>query len=89
MTRERNATIIRLYRTGTRPVDLARQFGISRDRVRQIIDQAKRSEAQRSELESKYGGHPNIVALPDETPIEVLCPLRRPHSRLERPGYAP
>jgi len=42
MTSDRNATIIRLYRSGTRPADLARQFDISPHRVHQIIGQAKR-----------------------------------------------
>jgi hypothetical protein len=73
MSSERDSTIIRLYQSGTRPVDLAREFNISRDRVRQIVEQAKRSDARRTALEAKYGSHPKIAALPDETPIEVLC----------------
>jgi hypothetical protein len=73
MTSDRNATIIRLYRSGVRPADLALQFKISRHRVHQIIDQAKRQDAWRAELVSKYGSHPNITVLPDATPIEVLC----------------
>ena len=73
MTSERNATIIRLYRDGNCPADLARQFKISRGRVRQIIDQANRQDAWHAALVAKYGSHPKINALPDETPIEVLC----------------
>jgi hypothetical protein len=73
MTSERNATIFRLYLAGTRPAALARQFNISRHRVHQIINSANRSDAWRAELEAKYGTHPNVTALPDETPIEVLC----------------
>jgi hypothetical protein len=46
---------------------------VSLDRVRQIIDQAKRPDIQRAELENKYGTDPQIIALPDETSIEVLC----------------
>src|SRR5262249_40683331 len=42
-TSYRYATIIRLYREGARLADLALQFNISHDRVRQIIEQAKRS----------------------------------------------
>jgi len=72
MTSERNATIIRLYHDGAHLADLALQFNISRDRVRQIIEQAKRSEARRAELERKYGSKLKITALPDSTPIEVL-----------------
>jgi hypothetical protein len=72
MTSARNASIIRLYRDGARQADLALQFNISRDRVRQIIEQAKRSETRRAELERKYGSKPKITALPDATPIEVL-----------------
>jgi len=73
MTSERNARIIRLYRDGNRPADLALQFKISLHRVRQIIDQAKHQDAWNAELVAKYGPHPKINALPDETPIEVLC----------------
>jgi DNA-directed RNA polymerase alpha subunit len=73
MTSERNAIIVRLYRDGARPADLALQFNISRDRVRQIIDQAKRQDAWHAALVEKYGSHPKINALPDVTPIEVLC----------------
>jgi hypothetical protein len=73
MTSECNATIIRLYRDGTRPADLARQFKISLKRVRQIIEKAKRHDAWHAELVAKYGSHPKISALPNETPIEVLC----------------
>ena len=73
MTSVRNANIIQLFRNGARPADLAQQFKISRGRVRQIIDQAKRRDAWHAELVAKYGSHPKINALPDETPIEVLC----------------
>jgi hypothetical protein len=73
MTSERNATIIRLYRSGTRPVDLARQFSISRGRVRQIVKRAAWEEKWRVGLAGKYGSHPKIAALPDDTSIEVLC----------------
>jgi hypothetical protein len=52
---------------------IGRSSLVSLDRVRQIIDQAKRPDIQRAELESKYGTHPHIIALPDETSIEVLC----------------
>jgi hypothetical protein len=73
MTSARNANIIQLFRDGARPADLARQFKISRVRVRQVIDQAKRYDAWHAEQVAKYGSHPKISALPDETPIEVLC----------------
>jgi hypothetical protein len=72
MTSERNARIVRLYRDGNRPADLALQFKISLHRVRQIIDQAKRQDAWHADLVAKYGAHPKIHQLPDETPIEVL-----------------
>jgi hypothetical protein len=73
MTSVRNANIIQLFRNGARAADLARQFKISRGRVRQIIDQAKRQDAWHAALVAKYGSHPKITALPDDTPIEVLC----------------
>ena len=73
MTSVRNANILQLFRNGARPAAPARQFKISRGRVRQIIDQAKRQDAWHAALVAKYGSHPKIDALPDETPIEVLC----------------
>jgi hypothetical protein len=92
MTKERNATIIGLNRGGTRPVDLAKQFRISRSRVRQIIEAAKLDDARRAELERKYGSHPRVPALPDETPIDVLClcdaPIHGWSVRIRRLEYA-
>src|SRR5215831_11193471 len=73
MTSARNAHIIQLFRDGVRPADLARQYKISPKRVRQIIERAKRQDAWHAQLVAKYGSHPNFNALPNETPIEVLC----------------
>src|SRR5215475_12058774 len=73
MTSVRNANIIELFRNGARSAELARQFKISRGRVHQIIGQAKRYDAWHAELVAKYGSHPKISTLPDETPIDVLC----------------
>jgi hypothetical protein len=69
---ERNAAIVRQHQSGTRQSDIARQFKISTDRVRQIIETDERQKKQRADLEKKYGSHPDIAALPDTTPIEVL-----------------
>jgi hypothetical protein len=69
---ERNATIIQQNRSGKPHRQIANDFKISPDRVRQIITTAEQQEKRRAELENKYGHQPNIAALPDSTPIEVL-----------------
>jgi hypothetical protein len=69
---ERNAAIVRLHQNGKRRSDIASRFKISPHRVRQLIETDERHKKHRAELEKKYGSHPDIVALPDSTPIEVL-----------------
>jgi hypothetical protein len=73
---ERNLEIIRRHKSGEGPTAIARQLGMKRDRVRQIIGLAKHREKHRAELVERYGESPDIAALPDETPIDVLalCP---------------
>jgi hypothetical protein len=69
---ERNASIIELRKNGRSYAFLAREFNVSRHRVRQIVDLARREEKRRAELVATYGNRPNVSALPDDTPIEVL-----------------
>jgi hypothetical protein len=69
---ERNASIIELRKSGRSYAFLAREFNVSRDRIRQIVDLARREEKRRGELVGKYGARPNVSVLQDETPIEVL-----------------
>jgi hypothetical protein len=73
---ERNADIIRLSKTGEGPTAIARQLGMKRDRVRQIITLANHREKYRSELIERYGENPEIASLSDDTPIEVLTLCR-------------
>jgi hypothetical protein len=69
---ERNTTIIQQSRSGKPRRQIANDFKISAYRVWQIITTAERQEKRRAELENKYGHRPNIAALPDSTPIDVL-----------------
>lgn len=68
----RNASIIQLRRSGAACSVLAHQFGLTRKRVRQIVQRAERAEKRRAELLAAYGPRPDISALPNETPIGVL-----------------
>jgi hypothetical protein len=70
--RNRDAAIIRQHQVGKRVRDIARDFRISPGRVQQIVKSADRHARRRSELERKYGVRPDITALPDGTPLEVL-----------------
>jgi hypothetical protein len=51
---------------------IATQLDISRERVKQIIERVRRVERRRAELVGRYGPCPDISALPDDTPIDVL-----------------
>ena len=70
---ERNAEILRLHQLGQGPTAIARQFAMKPDRVREIIGRANHREKARAELVQRFGENPDIAALPDDTPIEVLC----------------
>jgi hypothetical protein len=51
---------------------IGRELGISRERVKQVLDRIRRAERRRGELVEKYAPCPDIAALPDDTPIDVL-----------------
>jgi hypothetical protein len=70
--RERNAAIVTLLKKGRRASDLAAQFNLSCGRVRQIARSQAPLERRRSQLKKKYGAHPRIDELPDDTPVDVL-----------------
>jgi hypothetical protein len=70
--KNRNAAIILQHQSGKPLRHIARDFGISPGRVQQIVKNADRDARRRSELERKYGFCPEIAALPDSTPLEVL-----------------
>src|SRR5262245_39287613 len=70
--RERNAAIITLLKKGRRSSDLASQFNLSCGRVRQIAISHEPLERRRSQLKKKYGLHPRVDQLPDDTPVDVL-----------------
>jgi hypothetical protein len=40
--------------------------------VKQVLAQFRREERRRAELVERYGRRPDIAALPDDTPIDVL-----------------
>jgi hypothetical protein len=74
---ERNLEILRLHRSGEGPTAIARRLNMKAHRVSQIIKQANQRENDRAELVERYGEAPDIAALPDDTPVEVLalCPV--------------
>lgn len=69
---QRNHQIIRLHEQGASLASLANQFGISEGRVRSIIELDSPLESLKNGLRATYGNHPNLDALPDETPIDIL-----------------
>jgi hypothetical protein len=69
---EREAAIIRLQKSGMTHAVIAKECGISSGRVKQIIDRVRREERRRAEFVARYGPRPDIAALPEDTPIEVL-----------------
>lgn len=71
-TRKRNAAIIRQREAGTSVRALAERYGVSQERVRQIIDLARSRDRETAELRTRFGEHPDIRNLPDDTPIEVM-----------------
>jgi transposase len=59
---DRNAEIVRLYREGYRVCDLAVQFGVSEQRICQLL--------RRKGVPRKNGGRRRWVALPSPTEQE-------------------
>ena len=68
----RNHQIISLHERGAPLASLAKQFGISEGRTRQIIEVHGPLESLKDELRATYGDRPDLYALADETPIDVL-----------------
>ncbi|MET0651395.1 MAG: hypothetical protein ABWY63_02670 [Hyphomicrobiaceae bacterium] len=68
----RNYEIIRLHAHGASLASLASQFDLSEGRIRTIIEVDGPVELLKNELRAAYGDHPNLNALPDETPIDIL-----------------
>jgi hypothetical protein len=69
---ERAAAVIELQKSGMTHSAIAQELGVSRERVKQILDRVRREERRRGELVGRYGARPDIAALPDDTPIDVL-----------------
>jgi hypothetical protein len=63
---------MRLHKSGATYAGIGRELGISRERVKQVLDRLRRAERRREELVGRYGPCPDISALPDDTPIDVL-----------------
>jgi hypothetical protein len=70
--REREAAVIELHTNGMTHSAIAQELGVSRERVKQILDRVRREERRRGQLVERYGPRPDIAALPDDTPIDVL-----------------
>jgi hypothetical protein len=70
--REREAAVIELHKSGMTHAAVAKELGISTERVKQILDRVRREERRRAQLVERYGPHPDIAALPDDTPLDVL-----------------
>jgi hypothetical protein len=68
----RNHQIIRLREQGASLASLADQFGISKGRIGFILALDGPLESLKNELRAIYGNDPNLDALPDETPIDIL-----------------
>ena len=68
----RNHQIVHLHGQGASLASLANQFGISEGRIRSIIELDNPIESLKNGLRAAYGSHPNLHALPDETPIDIL-----------------
>ena len=64
--------VIELHKSGRTKAAIASDLGISRERVKQILDRARRQERRRGGLVEQYGAYPDVAALPDDTPIDVL-----------------
>ena len=69
---ERNAEIKRLHKRGVGVSGIGRRLGVSRSRVQQIIITDEFRANHRAALIAKYGKHPNISRLPDDTPLEAI-----------------
>jgi hypothetical protein len=69
---ERNAAVIREKKSGKTYAEVAKEFGISRDRARQIVELARAAEKRRAGLVGTYGPDPDVHQLPDDMPTEVL-----------------
>jgi hypothetical protein len=83
----RNREIVRLLARGATVTEIASRYAITERRVRQIVKFLS-PEARRRRFERRYGKAPDIRALPDRTPIEVLT-LHQPKitgwsTRIER-----
>lgn len=69
---KRNAEIMRRHRRGEKQAAIARHFGVTRGRVREIIVRLTARQNLRAVLIARYGDQPDIAELPDNTSIEVL-----------------
>lgn len=70
--RKRNADIVRRSQAGETAAALAQRYGVSRERIREIVQRAKTRKDRIDALRELYGDRPNIKTLPDETPVEAL-----------------
>ncbi len=71
-TRRRNAAIVRRHKAGETVASLANHYGVSIERIRQIIKLARLRAEQTEGLHARFGEKPDVQNLPDDTPVEVL-----------------
>jgi DNA-binding CsgD family transcriptional regulator len=69
---ERDAEINRLHKRGVGVSEIGRRLGVSRGRVQQIVLRDEFRANHRAALIAKYGKHPDIFRLPDDTPLEAV-----------------
>jgi DNA-binding CsgD family transcriptional regulator len=69
---QRDAEIKELHNSGVPTGEIARQFGVTPGRVKQIITRDEFRANHRAALIQRYGRHPKLSSLPDETPLEVM-----------------
>ena len=69
---DRNAEIKRLHKRGVGVTEIGRRLGVSRGRAQQIILRDEFRVNHRAALIAKYGKHPNISRLSDDTPLEAI-----------------
>jgi len=69
---KRNSSIIGLRKKGKSFTDIAARFDLSSGRVRQIVASHEPLEQRRGELKQRYGAHPRISELKDDTSVDVL-----------------
>lgn len=70
--RKRNSQILEHRNRGVSLSALAAKHSLTSGRIAQIVAATAAVDARRAELEARYGRHPDIARLTDDTPLDVL-----------------